>query len=226
MPQPPLREKLLDIYECLFARYGPQHWWPAEEPFEVMVGAVLTQSVAWKNVEKAIANLKAAGVLSPEALRRIDSNVLAASIHACGYYNVKARKLKALVCWLGETCHDDLPALFSREAAQLRADLLSVYGVGPETADSIVLYAAEKPIFVIDAYTRRITGRIGLKPLAEDYNAYQAMFMENLPHDSTLFNEYHALFVCLGKNICRKQPLCGECCLAAICSTGKTCAHP
>ncbi len=222
MPHQPLRETLLGIYQRLFTRYGPQHWWPAEDPFEVMVGAVLTQSVTWKNVEKAIANLKAAGALSPEALRQMDLTVLAASIRACGYYNAKARKLKALACWLGETSHDDLAALFSRDTVHLRKDLLSVYGIGLETADSIALYAARKPIFVIDAYTRRIIDRLGLKPRVEGYDAYQALFMANLPQDdTTLFNEYHALLVCLGKNVCRKQPLCGGCCLAGICPTGK-----
>ena len=200
--------------------YGPQHWWPAEEPFEVMVGAILTQSAAWLNVEKAIANLKAAGALSPEALRRLSLPEIATIIRPCGYYNAKARKLKSLAHWLGEYCDDNLSRLFASSTDQLRRQLLSVYGIGQETADSIILYAPNKPIFVIDAYTRRIINRIGLAPDGNSYTAYQALFMDNLPADAGLFNEYHALLVCLGKNVCRNRPLCQQCCLQNICHFG------
>ena len=200
--------------------YGPQHWWPAEEPFEVMVGAILTQSAAWLNVEKAIANLKAAGALSPEALRRLSLPEIATIIRPCGYYNAKARKLKSLAHWLGEYCDDNLSRLFASSTDQLRRQLLSVYGIGQETADSIILYAPNKPIFVIDAYTRRIINRIGLAPDGNSYTAYQALFMDNLPADAGLFNEYHALLVCLGKNVCRNRPLCRQCCLQNICHFG------
>ncbi len=208
---------LQNIYQRLIDNYGPQHWWPAEEPFEVMVGAILTQSAAWLNVEKAIANLKVAKALSPQALRRFSLSETATLIHPCGYYNVKARKLKSLAHWLGEYCNDNLSKLFANNTDQLRQQLLAAWGIGQETADSIILYAANKPVFVIDAYTRRIINRIGLAPDSNSYAAYQSLFMDNLPADAGLFNEYHALLVCLGKNVCRHRPLCRQCCLSNIC---------
>ena len=211
---------LQEVYSLLMERYGPQRWWPAEEPFEVMVGAVLTQSAAWTNVEKAIANLKAAGALSPQELNRLSLPEIAVLIRPSGYYNTKARKLKALVNWLGEYCGNDLDRLFAGSASTLREQLLYVYGIGPETADSIILYAAEKPVFVIDAYTRRIIDRLGLTPDGKGYDAYQTLFVDNLPEDVRLFNEYHALLVCLGKNICRRRPLCQQCCLRSLCCFG------
>jgi len=182
-----------------------------------MVGAILTQSTAWLNVEKAIANLRAAGALSPRALRRLGLPELAALVRPSGYYNAKARKLKALVQWLEECCHDDLTRLFAGSAEELRPQLLAVYGIGEETADSILLYAAGKPVFVIDAYTRRVIDRLGFSPDDRSYAAYQALFMDNLPADVGLFNEYHALFVYLGKNVCRRRPLCPQCCLRNVC---------
>ncbi len=210
-------QALQNIYQQLMDSYGPQHWWPAEEPFEVMVGAILTQSAAWLNVEKAIANLKVAKALSPQALRQLSLSEIATLIRPCGYYNTKARKLKSLAHWLGEYCNDNLSKLFANSTDQLRQQLLSVYGIGQETADSIILYAAGKPVFVIDAYTRRIINRIGLAPDSNNYTAYQALFMDNLPADARLFNEYHALLVCLGKNVCRSRSLCQQCCLRSIC---------
>jgi len=212
-----ISQTLQSIYQQLKDVYGPQHWWPAEEPFEVMVGAILTQAAAWLNVEKAITNLKAAKALSPQAIRQLNLSELAALIYSCGYYNAKARKLKSLAHWLGEYCHDNLGRLFAIGTEELRQQLISVYGVGQETADSIILYAANKPIFVIDAYTRRIINRIGLAPASNSYTAYQALFMDNLPTDAALFNEYHALLVCLGKGVCRHRPLCQRCCLRSIC---------
>jgi len=212
-----ISQALQNIYHRLLDYYGHQHWWPAEEPFEVMVGAILTQSAAWLNVEKAIANLKAAKALSPAALRRLSLSDIAALIRPCGYYNAKARKLKALVHWLGEDYDDNLDMLFADNKDQLRQQLLSVHGIGEETADSIILYAANKPTFVIDAYTRRIMERIGLRPDGNSYSAHQALFMDNSPADVGLFNEYHALLVCLGKNVCRSRPLCQQCCLRDMC---------
>ena len=212
-------KQLQGIYQLLTKAYGPQHWWPAEEPFEVMVGAILTQSAAWRNVEKAIINLKAAKALSPLALRQIELSELAVLIHPCGYYNTKARKLKALVAWFGECYDDDLRKLSTTETERLRQQLLSVWGIGEETADSIILYAANQPVFVTDAYTRRIIDRIGVRPEGNSYSAYQSLFMDNLAADVRLFNEYHALLVCLGKNVCRKRPLCWQCCLRDICSS-------
>jgi endonuclease-3 related protein len=208
---------LLDIYRRLLARYGPQHWWPAEEPFEVIVGAILTQSAAWGNVEKAIANLKEANALSAKTLRQLSTLKLAALVHPCGYYNAKARKLKSFAYWLGNHYDDDLGRLFAGKVDDLRPQLLSIHGIGQETADSIILYAAGKPSFVIDAYTRRIISRIGLAPAKNSYAAYQALFMENLPPDTRLFNEYHALLVWLGKKVCRPRPLCPQCCLSDLC---------
>ena len=182
-----------------------------------MVGAMLTQSAAWLNVEKAITNLKVAKALSPQALRRLSLPEIATLIRPCGYYNAKALKLKSLAHWLGKYYNDNLTKLFANNIDRLHQQLLSVHGVGQETADSIILYAANKPIFVIDAYTRRIINRIGLAPDSNSYTAYQALFMDNLPADARLFNEYHALLVCLGKNVCRNHPLCQQCCLNDIC---------
>ena len=217
MDAPSLKKALADIYQRLLERFGPQHWWPADEPFEVIVGAILTQSAAWGNVEKAIENLRGAGALSPQALRALPKAKLAALVYPCGYYNAKALKLRALADWLGNHYQDDLDRLFALDAAELRRQLLSVHGIGPETADSIILYAAGKPVFVIDAYTRRIFSRLGLAPNKDSYSAYQKFFEDNLPQDVKLFNEYHALLVCLGKNVCRRQPLCGECPLNDVC---------
>jgi len=210
-------QALIDIYRRLLAHFGPQHWWPAEETFEVIVGAILTQSAAWGNVEKAIANLRAAEALSPTKLRRLQLPRLAKLVHPCGYYNAKALKLKSFAYWLGNHYKDDLDSLFANNTDELRQQLLSIHGIGRETADSIILYAAGKPIFVIDAYTRRIISRIGLAPEKDSYAAYQAWFMEHLPPDTGLFNEYHALLVHLGKNVCCRRPLCPQCCLSDLC---------
>jgi len=212
-----ISQALQNIYHQLISYYEPQHWWPAQEPFEVIVGAILTQAAAWGNVEKAITNLKAAKALSPKALRHLSLSEVATLIHPCGYYNAKALKLKSLAHWLGEYYNDNLNKLFATNTQRLRQELLSIHGIGQETADSIILYAANKPIFVIDAYTRRIINRIGLAPDSKSYTAYQALFMDNLPTDAELFNEYHALLVCLGKNVCRNRPLCQQCCLNNIC---------
>ena len=217
MDAPTLKQALTDIYQRLLDRFGPQHWWPADEPFEVIIGAILTQSAAWGNVEKAMANLQGAGALSPRALRKLPRARLAKLVYPCGYYNAKALKLKAFTVWLGNHYEDDLDRLFALDAGELRQQLLSVHGVGPETADSVILYAAGKPVFIIDAYTRRIFGRLGLAPERDGYTTYQKFFMDNLPPSVQLFNEYHALLVYLGKNICRRRPLCQECCLNDIC---------
>lgn len=207
----------MGIYQQLFEHYGPQFWWPGNSQFEVMIGAILTQSTAWQNVEKAISNLKNAGIMSPPAIRNIPVGELAQLIHSCGYYNAKALKLKALVNWLAESCDDNFDRLFATKTDILRQKLLVVHGVGPETADSILLYAGNKSVFVIDAYTRRIIGRIGLAPGKNDYESYQALFMDNLPLSTAMFNEYHALLVRLGKEVCRKNPVCYRCCLSGIC---------
>ena len=210
-------EKLLEVYGRLYAAYGPQHWWPGDSPFEVVVGAILTQSSAWVNVEKAIANLRAAGILSPEGLLKVGLDELARLIYPAGYYNTKARKLKAFLEMLFDRHGGDLDALFALPLPQLRQELLATHGIGQETADSIILYAAEKPSFVIDAYTRRVFPRLGLEPTSDSYASWQAMFSQALPPDVQLFNEYHALIDRHAKTVCRKAPLCPQCCLREVC---------
>jgi endonuclease-3 related protein len=212
-----MREILLDIHQRLLDRYGPQHWWPADSPFEVIIGAILTQSTAWGNVEKAIANLKEREALSPAALRQLSTKELSRLVYPSGYYNAKAFKIKSFVHWLGEYWDDDLDRLFTLDIPMLRQGLLSVHGIGEETADSIILYAAQKSIFVIDAYTRRIISRLGLEPPVNIYASFQDLFMQHLPPDEDLFNEYHALFVRHGKDTCKKIPLCQGCCLSPPC---------
>lgn len=211
------RETLLEIYHRLLSCYGPQHWWPAEDAFEVVVGAILTQSAAWTNVEKALSNLKAAGALTPAALLAIPCDRLAALIRPCGYYNAKAKKLKAFVQRLESGYGGDLERLFALDTIELRQELLTVHGIGEETADSIILYAARKPVFVIDAYTRRILRRLALAPSGDSYGAFQALFAENLPRDEGLYGEYHALLVRHGKEVCRKAPRCPICCMRDVC---------
>ena len=214
---PSLNHQLTEIYHLLLARYGPQHWWPADTPFEVIVGAILTQSAAWGNVEKAISNLKQARAMSPTSFRKLPLDKLAKLIYPSGYYNAKALKLRSFVEHLEEAHEDSLDRLFSLNIQRLRSELLNIHGIGPETADSIILYAAHKPIFVIDAYTRRILSRLGLHPLRDNYPAFQAIFMGNLPANEKLFNEYHALLVRHGKEVCRKVTLCDNCCLKGSC---------
>lgn len=212
-----ISEILLKIYHRLLACYGPQRWWPADDPFEVIVGAILTQSAAWTNVEQAIANLKRAGALSPFVLHHLPVDRLAHLIRPSGYYNAKALKLKAFAERLHCQYGGDLGRFFALDTPQLRQELLSIHGVGQETADSIILYATKRPIFVIDAYTRRILSRLGLAPETDSYWAFQALFAENLPEDEGLYNEYHALLVRHGKGVCRKVPLCPTCCLTSLC---------
>ena len=210
-------EILQGVYRCLLDHYGPQHWWPAESPLEVIVGAILTQSSAWCNVEKAIKNLKANDTLSPAALRQLPTEQLGQLIHPSGYYNAKAVKIKFFVHWLGDHYDDSLDRLFSLDTPLLRQQLLSVRGIGEETADSIILYAAHKPIFVIDAYTRRIIHRLGIALPSNSYASFQTLFMQHLPHREPLFNEYHALFVQHGKTACKRTPRCEGCCLTRFC---------
>jgi endonuclease-3 related protein len=211
---------LREVYERLLAAYGPQGWWPGETPFEVIVGAILTQSAAWVNVEKAIGNLKAEGALSPEALHALDEGELARLIRPSGYFNAKARKLKAFVEMLYARFDGDLGSLLGLPVGELRPLLLSTHGIGPETADSIALYAADQPSFVVDAYTRRILSRIGVRPARDTYEGWQMMLTGALPPDARLFNEYHALIVAHGKNVCRKAPRCGDCVLRDVCEMG------
>lgn len=204
--------KIKKIYKALSATFGPQHWWPGDTPFEIAVGAILTQNTNWGNVEKAIGNLKAKGALDADALQGMPVEKIAALIRPSGYYNVKARRLKEFVSFLAGSYGGRMENMRSARTGKLRERLLGVKGIGPETADSILLYALGRPVFVIDAYTKRVLARHGT--LSEDgsYDAFQGLFHSLLPGDARLFNEYHALFVRLGKTFCRpKNPLCGTC---------------
>lgn len=203
--------QLNEIFQALSAHFGPQHWWPGETPFEIMVGAVLTQNTNWTNVEKAIDNLKRENLLSLEAVSALPIELLAEKIRPSGYYNLKAKRLINLLSAISQT-YGDLESLFAEDLNSLREFLLSVKGIGLETADSIILYAAQKPIFVIDAYTYRILSRHNLVGEETDYYEMQALFMDSLPHETDLFNEYHALIVMCGKHYCKKtKPLCDSC---------------
>jgi endonuclease-3 related protein len=217
-----MNEQLGEIYTRLFACFGAQSWWPGDGAFEVIVGAILTQNTAWTNVEKAITNLKHARRLNPTRMHQLPPSRLAQLIRPSGYFNLKAKKLKAFTRYLFTAHHGRLKHLFRLDTGALRDELLAVYGIGPETADSIILYAARQPIFVIDAYTRRIMARLGLAHDDSSYDDLQHLFMDHLPHHEPLFNEYHALFVALGKGFCKKsKPRCGECPLLELCPTGQ-----
>ena len=206
------------IYESLLSTYGPQHWWPGSSPFEVVVGAILTQRVAWSNVEKAIASLKEVGLMDPQRLDEAQLPEIAALIRPSVYYNTKTEKLRAFTRFLAEKYDGDLKQLLHLDLPSLRAELLSVHGIGEETADAIILYAAGKPSFVVDAYTKRIFSRLGLIGEKESYRVVRDLFMENLPTEVTLYNEYHALLVRHGKERCRSRvPLCLGCPLEEPC---------
>jgi endonuclease-3 related protein len=206
---------LLEMRDRLLAHFGPQCWWPGETAFEVMAGAILTQNTSWSNVEKAIANLKAAGRLDPAELAALSAAELAELIRPAGYHNLKAARLKNLLALIEE--QGGVEALLAQPTMTLRELLLGVKGIGPETADSIVLYAAGRPVFVVDAYTHRILVRHGLISEDCDYFQMQELFMDNLTEDAALFNEYHALIVRVGKEFCKKsKPNCGSCPLAGL----------
>ncbi|MEN8257277.1 MAG: endonuclease III domain-containing protein [Thermodesulfobacteriota bacterium] len=206
--------RLETIYQHLYKFFGPQHWWPGDTPFEVLVGAVLTQNTNWGNVSRAINNLRQSDVLSLEALLALPVEQLAELIRPSGYYNLKAQRLKNLLAVLEQGVAEtgNLADFFSQDLTYLREKLLSVKGIGPESADSILLYAAEKPIFVVDTYSHRFLSRHGLVAEETSYEEMQELFMAALPEDVALYNEYHALLVCLGKKFCKKtNPCCQEC---------------
>lgn len=206
-----MNTKLDEIFRRMFAALGPRHWWPAESPFEVMVGAVLTQNTSWGNVERAIQRLKQKGVLSPQAIYEIPLSLLSTYIRSAGYYNIKAKRLKNLVSLLVEGYKARTEKMFAEDMDTLRPKLLAVKGIGPETADSILLYAGHKPTFVVDAYTKRVMSRHLLLAEEASYEEVRDFFMDRLPPDAALFNEFHALFVELGKTYCKKTPLCQRC---------------
>ena len=206
-----LRNELFEIYAKMNSHFGDLKWWPADEPFEVMVGAILTQNTAWTNVEKAIAALKERNLLNPGAILRIPEEDLAELIHPSGYYHLKAARLRSYVRFFTENYSGNIQIMRKENLSVLREKLLGVWGIGRETADSILLYACEKPIFVIDSYTKRILSRHHLITKDPTYEGIQNLFMENLPHELSLFNQYHALIVNTGKIFCRKQPNCASC---------------
>ncbi|TVM03134.1 MAG: endonuclease [Candidatus Brocadia sp. WS118] len=202
---------ILNIYQKMFDTLGPQQWWPGETPFEVIIGAILTQNTNWSNVEKAIKNLKTDGKLSPEGIKNVPLAELAKLVRPSGFFNVKARRVKAFIHWLFSRYEGSLSRMFSQDLQTLRNELLSVKGIGPETADSILLYAGNMPTFVVDAYTHRIFSRHGFIAEESTYEEMKSFFEERLPKDVTLFNEYHALLVHIGKRYCKPKKACEPC---------------
>jgi endonuclease-3 related protein len=204
--------ELLMIHKKLYRCFGPQNWWPGDTPFEIAVGAVLTQNTNWGNVEKAIQNLKKQGVLSSRGIHGLSVKELALLIKPAGYFNVKAKRLRSFLDFLMNEYHGRMENMAREDLTQLRPKLLGIHGIGPETADSILLYALEKPIFVIDAYTKRILSRHGIMASDRSYAEFQELFQASLKRDLHLYNEYHALFVRVGKTFCRRtNPLCEKC---------------
>lgn len=213
-----MKRRLLSVYRRLYAEWGAQGWWPGEGRFEVMVGAILTQNTSWGNVEKAIANLKGARVLEARRIIVLDDVDLAALLRPSGYFNVKAVRLKAFCRWLLDA--GGAEELARMPTGPLREALLGVKGVGPETADDILLYAFDRPVFVIDAYTRRLFSRLGIVAGDEPYEELRHRFEEAIGDDVSTLNEYHALIVTHGKEVCRPRPRCGSCPLATDCPSG------
>ena len=211
-----MRKLLMEIYGRLYEAFGPRHWWPGETPFEMMVGAILTQNTSWRNVEKAIQQLKWREILTPEGIHRLKASELAPVIRSSGFYHIKAERLKAFVEFLFEEYDGDLRKMREECLEGLRRKLLEIKGIGPETCDSILLYGLGKPIFVVDAYTKRILSRHGILSEKTPYDEVQKLFMDHLPHDERLYNEYHALLVRLAKTTCLKQPKCDTCPIKGI----------
>jgi endonuclease-3 related protein len=207
----------VEIFGLLLAFFGPQHWWPADGPFEVAIGAILTQNTNWRNVERAVGNLRRMAALTIEGISRLSEMELAELIRPSGCFTVKARRLTNYISYVVERYGGDFFASLSGDWAEKRDELLSISGIGPETADSILLYAGGHPTFVVDAYTRRVTARHGFAPTDAGYEELRSLFMENLPADASLFNEFHALFVAVGKRFCRpREPRCEGCPLLAL----------
>jgi endonuclease-3 related protein len=201
----------MEMFNRMLNQFGPQHWWPGETELEMMVGAILTQNTAWTNVEKAIGNLNKKNILNVEGLKDIPNDLLAEEIRPAGYFNIKTGRLKNLINFIIENYSGDMDRLLTEKTEALREGLLSIKGVGHETADSILLYAAKRPVFVIDAYTYRILSRHGMVEDQITYHELQSLFVDNLAEDAELFNEFHALIVKTGKEFCRGKPLCGSC---------------
>ena len=212
---PELPHAFRQFYDALYTALGPQHWWPGRTPFEVIIGAILTQNTSWANVQRAMANLRKAKLLTPGAMEKVSRPRLAKLVRPSGYFRQKARKLKAFIRFLRREYGGSLARMFRTPVGELREKLLAVHGIGPETADSILLYAGQQPAFVVDAYTRRILERHGHAAPRDSYEQIRARFESVLPRDAHLYNEYHALIVHTGKSWCRtKNPRCDECPLA------------
>lgn len=208
------KASLIKFFLKLYSFYGPQKWWPGDTPFEIAIGAILTQNTNWANVQKAIENLKKQKLLHPEGLNKISIERLSQLIKPSGYYNIKAKRIKAFLDFLFDHCHGNLKMLKELETDNIREQLLSIYGIGQETADSILLYALEKPVFVVDAYTKRVLSRHNILNHNSSYKEYQNLFHNELVRDVQLYNEYHALLVKAGKDYCKPKPLCEGCPLA------------
>lgn len=202
---------LTEIYDTLYSHFGPRHWWPGDTPFEIAVGAILTQNTNWTNVEKAIANLKKAKALNAKTLHGLSHKKLASLITPAGYFNVKAKRLKNFLAFLLNHYNGSMKRMEVKDLAELREELLTVNGIGPETADSILLYALSKPVFVIDAYTKRILQRHNIISGEVTYHELQELFHKNIPQNVNLYNEYHAQIVMLGKDYCKPKPRCEAC---------------
>lgn len=214
----PTQEALMQIYHTLLEHFGPRGWWPADSRLEVIIGAVLTQAVAWKNVTRAIDNLKSAQLIDITAILNINEEDLAQHIKSALYHRQKARKLKALMNFIATEYNSDLDLMFTESLPVLRKKLLAVWGIGPETADSILLYAGDKTIFVVDTYTKRIFYRLGMVDEKISYQEMQEYLQHHMPPDLYIYNEYHALLVGLGANYCKKsRPRCNQCPLLNLC---------
>ena len=214
------QNRIRAVFDRLMDAFGPQGWWPAETPFETMVGAILTQNTAWTNVERAMGALRAAGALEARTMLEMPVAELESLIRPAGTFRVKARRLKAFLEFYVVRYDADDSRMRNAPTGRLREELLSVNGIGPETADCILLYALERPSFVVDAYTRRVFGRLGLLDARLDYHDVQRRFQAALPASAAVYNEYHALIVTLGKRVCLPAPRCGACVLNTVCETG------
>lgn len=203
--------RIKEFYKSLYSRYGPQHWWPAESALECILGTILTQNTSWANVEKAFENLKARSLISIDKLDSIQTEKLANLIRPSGYFNQKAIKIKTFVSYVKKTYDGDLDKMLGQDTHKLREELLCIKGIGPETADSILLYALNKPVFVIDTYTYRVLSRHSIIPERTSYQDMQELLTNSLPIDVQIFNEYHALFVKVGKEHCKRKAICRGC---------------
>lgn len=217
----PMRAALEDVYARLLRHFGPTHWWPGDTPFEIAIGAILTQNTAWSNVERAIENLKRMRLLEPRRMLACDIATLEQAIRPSGYFRQKAERLRIFCTYLIDRYGGSMKRMARQPLEKLREELLALKGIGPETADDILLYACEKHVFVIDAYTRRILGRHEIANGKLPYEALRALLERHLPADIELFKEYHGLIVYTGKDFCRKTPKCDGCPLQPILKKGQ-----